>query len=177
MRLNRLRFRPSRAATLGALALGLLLATGCAVPQPRGAGKLERLVEPTTRRGYWLYLPKEYVQADPATRAQRRWPVVVSFHGMKPFDNARPQALEWEQEADRYGYIVLAPELRAPDVFGQFPLRSVSSTLKGDEEATLAILDHVFANTHADPTNVLSTGWSSGRISARRARAVSRGTT
>jgi predicted esterase len=81
---------------------------------------------------------------------------------MKPFDNAYPQAREWEQEADRYGYVVIAPELRAPDVLGEFPLRHVTSALKSDEQATVVVLNHVFATTNADPRNVLSTGWSSG---------------
>lgn len=139
-----------------------LLSTGCVVPQPRGHGQLKRLVEPTTKRGYWQYLPDDYVRMDATARALRRWPVVVSFHGMKPFDNAVSQAREWEQEADRYGYIVVAPELHAPDVLREFPLREVTSALKSDEKATLAILDRVFATTNADPTNVLSTGWSSG---------------
>src|SRR5262245_38858252 len=48
-----------------ALAFALLmLATGCAVPQPRGAGQLEHLTEPTTSRSYWRYLPSSYVKAD-----------------------------------------------------------------------------------------------------------------
>lgn len=138
------------------------MASGCAVPQPRGAGQLEHIVEPTTSRGYWRYLPSSYVKADANERGARRWPVVVTFHGMKPFDNARPQALEWELEADRYGYIVIAPQLRAPDVLAEFPVRNVHPAFKSDEEATLAILAHVFATTQADPANVLSTSWSSG---------------
>jgi len=139
---------------------------GCAVPQPRGDGNLSHVVEPTTKRGYWLYLPKAYVDADEATRKSRRWPLVVTFHGMKPFDNARPQAREWEQEADRYGYVVVAPELRAHHLLGEFPIRTVNEAFKSDEDATLAILDHVFATTDADPSNVLSTSWSSGGYTA-----------
>lgn len=118
--------------------------------------------EPGTNRAYWRYLPSTYVTAAPAERSARRWPVVVTFHGMKPFDNARPQALEWELEADRYGYVVIAPELRAPDVLAEFPVKNVHPAFKSDEDATLAILAHVFATTQADPANVLSTSWSSG---------------
>ena len=140
----------------------LALTSGCAVPQPRGAGQLEHVKEPSTNRGYWRYLPASYVKAEGAERSSRRWPVVVTFHGMKPFDNARPQALEWELEADRYGYIVIAPNLRAPDVLAEFPVRNVHPAFKSDEDATLAILAHVFATTQADPANVLSTSWSSG---------------
>ncbi len=145
------------------LALGLLLpALGCAVPQPRGDGDLTKRRESTTGRSYYLYLPKDYVEASPAERSERRWPLVVTFHGMKPFDVAHSQAREWEQEADRYGYVVVAPILRAFAVFGEFPLRSVNSAFKSDEEATLAILNEVFETTQADRNNVLSTSWSSG---------------
>jgi predicted esterase len=140
----------------------LLFTTGCAVTQPSGAGKLQRVVEPTTKRGYWLYLPKDYVEAAPSDRKMRRWPLVCTFHGMKPFDNAKPQALEWESEADRYGFLVIAPELRAPDVFAQFPLRTVHPGLQSDELATLAIIEHVFQTTDVDRSNVLATSWSSG---------------
>jgi poly(3-hydroxybutyrate) depolymerase len=140
--------------------------SGCAVPQKRGEGELSRVVEPSSQRGYWLYLPKDYVEADQAARQTRRWPLVVTFHGMKPFDNARPQACEWQQEADRYGFVVVAPELKAPDMFGEFPVRTINPAFKSDEEATLAILDHVFANVDADPSNVLATSWSSGGYTA-----------
>lgn len=153
---------PWRLARLFAVALPLT-SFGCAVPQPRGEGKLERIVEPATKRPYCLYLPKDYVEADEAGRAARRWPLVVTFHGMKPYDVALYQAREWEQEADRYGYIVVAPELNAfVFLFGQFPIRTINRAFKSDELATLAILDHVFETTRADPSNVLSTSWSSG---------------
>lgn len=159
------RFRPPPGLrTAGWLAALLLLAaaTGCAVPQPRGNGELRRVTEPTTSRKYWLYLPQSYVEADETGRTSRPWPLVFSFHGMKPFDTAHAQAREWQQEADRYGFIIVAPELIAPDVLRQFPVRRVAPSFKSDEEATLAILDHVCATTHADSKHVLSTSWSSG---------------
>jgi len=158
----RLSGRGLAGVALALCVLAGLTQTGCAVPQPRGDGRLQRIVEPRSSRGYWLYLPSEYVKCTEAERRARRWPTVVTFHGMKPFDNAHPQAREWQQEADRYGYVVVAPELRAPDVFAEFPLRSVTPAFRSDEAATLAILDHVFAHTAADPGNVLATSWSSG---------------
>lgn len=157
-----------RAATRRAPAFALtslaLSAVGCAVPQPAGQGRLSRVVETRTGRGYWLYLPKDCVGAEgeSSSRSTKVRPLVVTFHGMKPFDCAHAQAREWEAEADRYGFIVIAPELQAMDVLGQFPVRSVDRALKSDEEATLAILERVFATTPADRRNVLSTSWSSG---------------
>jgi poly(3-hydroxybutyrate) depolymerase len=153
--------RGARPAILAATA-ALLLLSGCAVPQPRGNGQLHFLREPRMQRGYWLYLPHDYVRADDAFRQQRRWPLVVTFHGMKPFDQAHAQAREWQQEADRYGFIVVAPELMAPNVLRQFPVREITPAFKSDESATLAILDHVYATTLASREHVLSTSWSSG---------------
>jgi dienelactone hydrolase len=141
----------------------LLPGLGCAVPQPRGAGKQLYLTEPSTRRNYFLYFPKHYLELSDAERAQHRWPLVVTFHGMKPYDTAPMQALEWQHEADRYDYIVIAPELLAFDfLFGEFPLLRINRAFKSDELATLAVIDHVFQTTHADPSSVLSTGFSSG---------------
>ncbi len=153
--------RATRPAILAAAA-ALLLLSGCAVPQPRGNGQLHFMREPRMQRGYWLYLPQDYVRADDAYRQQRRWPLVVTFHGMKPFDQAHAQAREWQQEADRYGFIVVAPELIAPNVLRQFPVREVTPAFKSDESATLAILDHVYSTTLASREHVLSTSWSSG---------------
>jgi pimeloyl-ACP methyl ester carboxylesterase len=102
------------------------------------------------------------VQAPETARHGRRWPLVVTFHGMKPFDGAYSQAREWQGEADRFGFIVVAPRLRAPDSMAQFPVRTIRPDFESDEEATLAILDHVFETTQADRRNVLATSWSSG---------------
>ena len=88
------------------LVLAGIVAGGCAVPQPRGNGQLMYLKEPTTKRGYWLYLPEDYVAKDGRRLDGKKWPLVMSFHGMKPWDNANPQAREWQEEADRYGYVV-----------------------------------------------------------------------
>jgi predicted esterase len=88
---------------------------------------------------------------------------VVTFHGMRPWDDAGPQIREWQQEADRYGFIVIAPDLHTSDSFMQYPLRDPNlSYVKRDERATLAIMDEVFRTTNADPARVLATSWSCG---------------
>ncbi|MBK9120818.1 MAG: prolyl oligopeptidase family serine peptidase [Phycisphaerales bacterium] len=151
---------PLGLATAGLL---VLLLGGCHVPQPRGNGTLQLLTEPSTQRSYYLYLPEDYVQASEEDRAARSWPLIMNFHGMKPYDVAWFQALEWQQEADRYGYIVASPELRTFDfLLGEFPLQRINKEFRGDELATLAVMDHVFRTTRADPRHVLSTGFSSG---------------
>ncbi|MBN2559791.1 MAG: hypothetical protein JXQ75_02510 [Phycisphaerae bacterium] len=144
--------------------IGLSLWTGCVVPQPRGQGMYRHVEEPTTKAWYHLYLPVDYVRnngrhPDPKVR---RWPLVMTFHGMKPYDNALPQEREWEKEADVYGYIVCAPELATSDSFMQYPLTKEHGYVLKDKRNVIAIMDHVFATTLADPERVLSTSWSCG---------------
>lgn len=134
---------------------------GCAVPQPSGNGQLVHKEDPQTHRGYYLYLPDDYAQGI-RTNPNRRWPVVVSFHGMKPFDRASAQAREWQWEADNYGLIVICPELKTADLFMEFPLRRIHPYVKEDEQAILNIMEQVFRTTQADSTRVLATSWSSG---------------
>lgn len=141
----------------------LTLLSGCAVPQRPGGGKEFHLYEPQTRAGYWLYLPKGYTEpeGDHAATTQDH-PLVVTFHGMWPFDNAHSQCREWQQEADRYGFVVCAPELRAPYWLGPLPLKRVTPSLTHDERVTLAIMDEVFKTVDVDPNAVLATSWSYG---------------
>ena len=149
--------------TLGYLTLMVLgsMSLRCAVPQPRGNGQVHWLKEPTTHRKYWLYLPEDYVAQDGKREDGKKWPLVVTFHGMKPWDNSGPQIREWQEEADRYGYVVIAPDLLVCDTLKEFPIRKIGKNLKKDEEAILRIMDDVFRRTDADPDHVLSTSWSS----------------
>jgi len=143
----------------GALAV---LAAGCAVPQGAGKGTLLRVAEPTTGRPYWLYLPQQYPAEKSHTGTGRRWPLVVTLHGMKPFDSYRAQVDEWQQQADAYGFVVCSPSLDTSHLFMEQPLRKVHSYVERDERAILAVMDHVFRTTDADPQQVLITSWSSG---------------
>ncbi|HKQ47996.1 MAG TPA: hypothetical protein VJZ71_08010 [Phycisphaerae bacterium] len=143
---------------------GLGLSSGCAVPQPRGEGLYSHVQEPTTKAWYHLYLPVDYVKNNgrhPDPRMER-WPLVMTFHGMKPYDNARPQEREWEKQADIYGYIVCAPELETCDSFMEYPLTREHGYVLEDKKSVIAIMDHVFATTLADPRRVLATSWSCG---------------
>lgn len=147
---------------LPAIALGFC--TGCPVPQERGQGKYQYITEPTKNGGYHLYLPVDYVKNDGRhpSGSDRKWPLVMTFHGMKPYDNALPQEREWEKEADSYGYIVCAPKLETCDSFMEYPLTKEHSYVLRDRDRVMAIMDHVFATTKADPRAVLSTSWSCG---------------
>lgn len=156
--------RIKRSLILVIAGLGLGLSAGCAVPQPRGQGLCQYLQEPTTKSWYYLYLPVDYIRnggqhPDPKVK---RWPLVMTFHGMKPYDTAPAQEREWEQQADIYGYIVCAPELWSCDSFMEYPLTKEHSYVLRDKQSVIAIMSQVFATTRADPERVLSTSWSCG---------------
>ena len=151
---------PSRVAVL---ATALFCLAGCAVPQKPGHGKLVYQTEATTGQPYYLYLPEDYVKTHGRRADGARWPVVVTFHGMSPFDTFDRQARECEAEADRYGFIVIAPKLATSNTSMQYPLRDANLPyVQQDEHAAIAIMDEVFRRTLADPTRVLSTSWSCG---------------
>jgi len=135
---------------------------GCVVGQPPGNGQLLYLTEAKTGNGYYLYLPEDYVQSEGLRPPEKKWPIVVSFHGMRPFDSAGAQVREWQQEADRYGFVIIAPNTRISDLLGELPLNRVSASLKHDEEGVLAILDEVYEKLDVDPNHVLTTSWSMG---------------
>ncbi|MFQ5424030.1 MAG: hypothetical protein ACE5F9_08620 [Phycisphaerae bacterium] len=145
-------------------AAGVALTAGCVVPQPRGEGLYRRVQEPTTKAWYHLYLPADYVQSSGVRNGSpsHRWPLVLTLHGMKPYDNARPQEREWEKEADIYGYIVCAPELKTSDSFMEYPLTREHDYVLQDRRNVIAIMDHIMATTRADSHAVLATSWSCG---------------
>ncbi len=88
--------------------------------------------------------------------------MVLTLHGMKPFDNASAQAREWQETADQYGLIIVAPELFNSDLFMQYPLRTITSGVKIDEKNVMAILGYVAKRCHVDKSRIFATSWSSG---------------
>lgn len=148
---------------IGAAAL-LAGAAGCAVPQKPGHGLCSYLVEPGTQTGYWLYLPADYVTNNGRHPQGERWPLVVTLHGLRPYDDANPQIREWEGEGDRYNFIIIAPVLRTCDTLRMVPpLRNPNlPSLRQDEEAILRIMDEVIRRSDADPSKVLATSFSAG---------------
>ena len=151
--------------TVGLCGFALMaMQLGCAVPQPPGQGRAMKRIEPTTGASYRLYLPKDYIKRNGRHPGNARWPVVLTLHGLKPYDGPGPQVRSWEQEADRYGYIVVAPNLRTCNSLTmQFPLHDATlSYVRQDTRAVLAILDEVCRRTNADPSCVLATSFSSG---------------
>lgn len=152
---------------VGSMALAatcVCMSLGCAVPQPPGRGRCDRLVEPETRTSYWLYLPEDYVKNGGRHPTGELWPIVLTLHGLKPYDTSNRQIRSWQEEADRFRYIVIAPNLRTCDSLTmQYPLRDNNlSYVKKDEVAVLAVLDEVCRLTNGDPQRVMITSFSSG---------------
>ena len=128
---------------------------GCPVYQPPGQGKKLHVFSKAADRWYWLYVPVGY-------NAERRHPLVVTLHGMKPYDSARPHVQMWGKLADEHGYLVLAPELQTSDSFGQFPLKVMRSAEKRDVQCVMTIMDEVIKGWEVDRNSVLLTSWSMG---------------
>jgi len=90
-------------------AAGLLFAGGCASTDwrhPDGTivtGRVDSQKEPTTGRVYHLYIPTTY-------NPRRAYPLVVTGHGMYPWDEANNQRNRWIDVAERYGLIICAPD-------------------------------------------------------------------
>ena len=144
--------RTARGMQLGFVAVTALLLAGCPVPQMPGTGTQFALKEPQTNRNYYLYLPAGY---DPS----KSYPLVVTLHGLIPFDTANRQKREWQSTADKYGLIVVAPVMNFANGWWVF---FVTSIVKQDEQAVMNILDYVFSHTSADPDRVMITSWSGG---------------
>jgi len=109
----------------------------------------------TTQGEYWLHIPTHY---DP----ERRYPLVVALHGMKPYDTAYMTVQSWGKSADKYGYLVLAPVLSTSDSFDQFPLKKIGKEERADIAAVLACMDEVITDYSVDRSAVLLTSWSMG---------------
>jgi poly(3-hydroxybutyrate) depolymerase len=133
----------------------LPIAFGCAVPQPPGRGSQFTLQQPEGNRQFYLYLPEGYT-------AKKTWPLVVTLHGMKPFDSAPAQAEEWQSTADQFGFVVIAPVLINSDLFMQYPLKDISAGVKEDEKDIIDIIRYVTKRCNIDSKRIFATSWSSG---------------
>jgi len=110
-----------------------------------------------TRRDYFLYVPSTY---DPG----KRWPLVVTCHGTRPYDDARPQAKEWAALAESRGFLVAAPKLdgvRGDAGWFRTPQKQIDLQLE-DEAVILEIVSRVKAAYNVADEQVFLTGWSAG---------------
>ncbi len=127
---------------------------GCPLPPdtaPTRAGKWY-MREPVTGSGYWMYLPKDYSHEKPMK-------VIISCHGTPPFDVAKHHIDTWGMYGDKYGCIVICPELVGTDgIFGAGAIYD----MKENEERILSILSSLSYQYNLDRANIMITGFSGG---------------
>lgn len=144
MNLDSMPLFSSRATVLLML---ILLPSGCAsltdpnVPEPIRAFK-----DTTLQREYLLYCPSAYTR-------ERTWPLVVVCHGGFP-DSPNAEIRDWDQLAERYGFLVLAPRLTAAGKPGE--------KLRDDETHLLDALQHVRAGHSVSEDRILMFGVGTG---------------
>jgi poly(3-hydroxybutyrate) depolymerase len=137
------------------------MAAGCAVTQQQNTvAKETHEVDPTTKCGYWLFVPSMY---DPGSKMYRPdrppAPLIVTCHGTWPYDVANMHIREWKWCAEQNGCIVVAPELGATDgIFGNGPTAGMLS----DEKFILSIISGLGWHYNIDRANVMITGFSGG---------------
>jgi poly(3-hydroxybutyrate) depolymerase len=147
------------------VALAALLATGCGTDNWRRTdgsivtGKVNGQREPTTGRMYHLYIPTTY-------KPQRAYPLVVTGHGMFPWDEAAGQRDRWTDVAERYGLIVCSPDIDSSTAFLGVPTDRPASELLRDEKAILAIVKEIQGRYNINRDAIMITGWSAGAFQA-----------
>ena len=165
MRTGGFRFIGLAAALVAALVAALLAAGGCGQESWRRAdgtlvtGKVSFQKEPTTGRTYHLYIPTTY-------NPRRSYPLVVTGHGMFPFDEAAQQRDRWIDVAERYGIIICSPDLDSATGFLGVPSDRPAPELARDEPAVVAVVKEVRSRYNINPDGIMITGWSAGAFAA-----------
>ena len=129
------------------------LMCGCAVTQSQDTPVQQRHeLDPSTGRGYWIYVPSTYNHSRPA-------PVIVSCHGTPPYDIAEHHIREWKMLGEQNGCIIICPELVATDgIIGDGPIVGMLT----DERYILSILSTLGYRYNIDRANIMITGFSGG---------------
>ncbi len=146
-----------RRAILLMLPLVMLLA-GCPVPfkgeVPKGGKKY--MIDPATGNAFWMYVPKKYDHDTPA-------PVIVSCHGTPPYDVAEHHIRTWEWYGEKYGCIIICPDLQGTDgIFGAGPIGGMLH----NERVILSIISSLCYKYNIDRSNIMITGFSGGGFPA-----------
>jgi poly(3-hydroxybutyrate) depolymerase len=126
---------------------------GCAVPQPQDTPVWQRReLDPVSGRAFWIYVPSTYTHA-------RAFPVIITCHGTPPYDIAEHHIREWKMLGERYGCIIVAPELIATDgLIGDGPIAGMLD----DERFILSIISLLGYRFNLDRGNMMITGFSGG---------------
>jgi dienelactone hydrolase len=136
-----------------------LVAAGCSpyvdpnVPEP-----IRPFIEPGSARPYLLYRPSSY---DP----DRAWPLIVVCHGSFP-DSPNRQIRSWTELAESHGFLVLAPEIKAPRKKWPAKVAEEAARQRANEDHVLAALQHVRGAHNISEERVFIYGWSDGAHTA-----------
>jgi poly(3-hydroxybutyrate) depolymerase len=135
------------------IAAALCTLPGCPVTQDPNTPVPERLeTNAATGRQYYLYVPSKYTH-------NQAWPVVITCHGSHPYDTADMHIREWKMLGERYGCIIIAPELDSTDgIVGDGPV----SGMLFNEKLILSILAQLSYRYNIDRANIMLTGFSGG---------------
>ncbi len=136
------------------LAITVLMAGGCDVPAGYQVAPVKEWHEtdPATGKGFWIFLPSTYDHNKPAK-------VIVTCHGTPPYDVANMHIREWKSLAEKYGCIVLAPELIATDgIIGDGPVVGMLE----DEKRIMGLISLLGYRYNIDLANIMITGFSGG---------------
>ena len=129
-----------------------VLAGGCAVPPTPETIPYRFETDPSTGRGYFLYVPSTYRHDRPA-------PLIVTCHGTPPYDVAEHHIREWKWYGEQNGCIVLAPTLIGTDgITGDGPLVGMLA----NERFILSMISTLGYRYNIDKANVMITGFSGG---------------
>lgn len=110
------------------------------------------LKDPVTGQNYYIYVPNTYRHEKPA-------PVIFSCHGTVPFDVSHSHIETWKGYGERYGFIIVCPDLVGTDgIFGNGPTHAMLE----DERRILSILSTLSHKYNIDRNNVFLTGFSGG---------------
>jgi poly(3-hydroxybutyrate) depolymerase len=157
--------RMQAAAGVVAIMVLSLVAAGCGTDNVRRGdgsvvtGKINGQKEPTTGCIYHLYIPTTY-------NPQRSYPLVVTGHGMFPWDEAAGQRDRWVDVAERYGLIIAAPDCDSATALLGIPADRPAPELIRDEKAVLGIVKEVRSRYNINPDAIATSGWSAGAFMA-----------
>lgn len=121
---------------------GLLMTTGCA--SLTGADMPDTVMnlhDPNLGREYLLYRPVTYSR-------EQVWPLVIACHGSTG-DSPAAQIKLWRALADKYGFLVAAPQLMG---------KGAPDKVADDERHILSVLGHVRAGQSVSDDRILMYG-------------------
>lgn len=142
-----------RVSVLVLIGLPVMLAVGEAVSyhaRNRNNGSMISSGEP---REYLLYVPSSYDR----TRAT---PLVISMHGGAMWPAAQMATSEWNDVADREGFLVVYPSGVAGDGPGHWRMGG-ASRMK-EVRFISDLIDRLHADYHIDPARIYADGLSNG---------------